>query len=83
MSQKLSKNVSQQRRRIHYFIIWGQHYGGRGTRYNLIKWSIKGGFLSEKSGGFSLLLLQTLPKNIPFYYPKLLHLVHVTDKRKM
>ena len=34
----------------------------------------KGGFLSEKSAGF--LLLPTLPKNIPFYYPKLLHPVH-------
>ena len=31
----------------------------------------KGGFLSEKSGGF--LLLPTLQKNILFYYPKLLH----------
>ena len=38
----------------------------------------KGGFLSEKSGGF--LLLPTLPKNIPFYYPKLLHPVHSIDK---
>ena len=38
----------------------------------------KGGFLSEKSGGF--LLLPTLQKNIPFYYPKLLHPVHSIDK---
>ena len=38
----------------------------------------KGGFLSEKSGGF--LLLPTLPKNIPIYYPKLLHQVHGNDK---
>ena len=39
---------------------------------------LKGGFLSEKSGGF--LLLPTFPKNIPFYYPKLLHPVHGIDK---
>ena len=38
----------------------------------------KGGLLSEKSGGF--LLLPTLQKNIPFYYPKLLHPVHGVDK---
>ena len=38
----------------------------------------KGGFLSEKSGGF--LLLPTLQKNIPFYYPKLLHPVHSIEK---
>ena len=36
--------------------------------------SIKGGFLAEKSGGFLLLL--TLPKNILFYCPKLLHPGH-------
>ena len=38
----------------------------------------KGGFMSEKSGGF--LLLPTLPKNIPFYYPKLSYPVHGIDK---
>ena len=38
----------------------------------------KDGFLSEKSGGF--LLLPILQKNIPFYYPKLLHPVHGIDK---
>ena len=37
--------------------------------------STKGGFLSEKSGGFLL-----LPKNVPFYYPKLLNPVHGNDK---
>ena len=43
------------------------------------KWiASKGGFLSEKSGGF--LLLQTLQKHTPFYYPKLLHPVHGIDK---
>ena len=38
----------------------------------------KGGVLSEKSGGF--LLLPNLQKNIPFYYPKLLHPVYGIDK---
>ena len=38
----------------------------------------KRGFLSEKSGGY--LLLPTLPKSIPLYYPKLLHPVHGIDK---
>ena len=41
----------------------------------------RGGFLSEKSGGF--LLVPSLQKNIPFYYTKLLHPVHGIDKISM
>ena len=38
----------------------------------------KGGVLSEKSGG--ILLLPNIQRNIPFYYPKLLHPDHGIDK---
>ena len=41
----------------------------------------KGGLLSEKSGGF--LLLPTLQKNIPFYYPKLLYPVRGIDNKPL
>ena len=49
-------------------------------QFGKMSWT-KGGFLSVKSGGF--LFLPILQKNIPFYYPKLLHPVRGIDNEPL